>query len=175
MSRARRPVARAPRRATTAPRAGTTARRARASTTTAAPRFFATAAAFRAWLERHHASAAELLVGFHKVGSGTRCMTWPESVDEALCFGWIDGVRRRLDDHRYTIRFSPRRPRSIWSVVNTRRAEALKNAGRMSAAGVKAFDTRDPERTHRYSFERQNVAFAPGLERRFRANRAARW
>lgn len=150
-------------------RPAATVRAARAT----APRFFATAAAFRRWLERHHDRAAELLVGFHKVDSGRPSMTWPESVDEALCFGWIDGVRRRLDDTSYTIRFTPRRSGSIWSVVNTRRAEVLKREGRMSPAGLKAFAARDPARTRRYSFEQENVAFAPGFERRLRANRAA--
>jgi len=144
-----------------------------AGTATAAPRFFATAAAFRAWLERHHASAPELLVGFHKVGSGTPSMTWPESVDEALCFGWIDGVRRRIDDASYTIRFSPRRAGSIWSANNTRRVEMLQQQGRMRPAGLEAFAARDPARTNRYSYERENVAFTPAQERKFRAHRAA--
>lgn len=146
---------------------------ARAAKPAAKPRFFATAAAFRAWLDRHHASAGELLVGFHKVGSGTPSMTWPQSVDEALCFGWIDGVRRRIDDATYTIRFSPRRKGSIWSVVNTRRVAVLKQEGRMSAAGLTTFEARNPERTKRYAFEQENVAFTPAFERRLRANRAA--
>src|SRR5689334_13804604 len=95
------------------------------------PTFFPTPAAFRQWLQRHHATASELLVGFYKKGSGKRSITWPESVDEALCFGWIDGVRKSLDGDRYTIRFTPRRPGSVWSGVNVRRAEALIAAGRM--------------------------------------------
>jgi uncharacterized protein YdeI (YjbR/CyaY-like superfamily) len=139
----------------------------------AAPRFFRNAAAFRAWLERNHERATELLVGFHKVDSSRPSMTWPQSVDEALCFGWIDGVRRRLDDTSYTIRFSPRRPGSIWSVVNTRRAAELRDAGRMAPAGLRAFAARDPERTRRYSFERSKVAFDAASEKRLRANRRA--
>lgn len=88
-------------------------------------RYFSSPAAFRAWLARHHGTARELLVGFHKRATGTPSMTWPESVDEALCFGWIDGVRRRVDDTRYTIRFTPRRPRSIWSTKNIARMREL--------------------------------------------------
>jgi uncharacterized protein YdeI (YjbR/CyaY-like superfamily) len=137
------------------------------------PRFFASAAAFRAWLERHHATAGELLVGFYKRGTGRPSLTWPESVDEALCFGWIDGVRRRLDEERYTIRFTPRRRGSIWSVVNTKRVAVLMREGRMREAGRKAFEARDPEKTGAYSFEREHAAFTPALERQFRANTAA--
>ena len=87
------------------------------------PLFFATPAAFRDWLAEHHATASELLVGYYKVGSGRPSMTWSESVDEALCFGWIDGVRRRVDDTAYTIRFTPRRPTSIWGAVNLAKIE----------------------------------------------------
>jgi uncharacterized protein YdeI (YjbR/CyaY-like superfamily) len=89
------------------------------------PTFFATPADFRAWLEANHADHGELLVGFHKKGCGLPSITWPESVDEALCFGWIDGVRRSIDGDSYSIRFTPRKPRSIWSAVNTRRAQEL--------------------------------------------------
>lgn len=107
----------------------------------------------RAWLERHHEKEDVLLVGYFKKGSGKASLTWPESVDEALCFGWIDGVRKRVDDERYTIRFTPRRRRSIWSAVNVGRVEALEAEGRMTDAGRTAFAARSESRTAVYSFE----------------------
>src|SRR5438309_695276 len=119
------------------------------------PKFFRTPAAFRAWLQRHHGSAAELLVGFYKRDAGTPSITWPEAVDEALRFGWIDGIRRRVDERRYTIRFTPRRPGGIWSAVNIRRARALAAEGHMAAAGHKAFEARRPNRSVRYSYEQR--------------------
>jgi uncharacterized protein YdeI (YjbR/CyaY-like superfamily) len=120
-----------------------------------APTFFATPAEFRAWLEAHHATASELLVGFHKKGSGLQGITWPESVDQALCFGWIDGVRRSLGDTSYTIRFTPRRARSIWSTVNIARAQELREQGLMHPAGIAAFEARSTERSSTYSFEQR--------------------
>lgn len=137
------------------------------------PRFFKSPAEFRAWLEKHHATAEELLVGFYKRSIGRPSMTWPESVDEALCFGWIDGVRRRIDDASYSIRFTRRRRGSIWSAANTKRVEALVREGRMHEAGLKAFRERDPKKTNMYSFEREHAAFPPALERLFRANQRA--
>jgi len=137
------------------------------------PVFFKTPADFRAWLERHHDAARELLVGFYKTGSGRASLTWPESVDEALCFGWIDGVRRQIDDVSYSIRFTPRRPRSIWSVINTRRVAVLAREKRMRPAGLKAFAARDPKKTGVYSFERETAALPPPFEKTFRANRKA--
>ena len=140
----------------------------------AKPVFFATPAEFRRWLERHHASETELLVGFYKKGSGRPSITWPESVDEALCFGWIDGVRRSLGDDAYTIRFTPRKPTSIWSAVNVRNVERLVAAGRMQPAGLAAFAARSPERTAVYSFDRQHPPqFDAEMEARFRKNRKA--
>ena len=124
-----------------------------ASTSEPPPVFFVTGDQFHDWLAEHHASTPELLVGFWKVGSGTPSMTWPDSVDAALCFGWIDGVRRRLDDQAYTIRFTPRRPGSIWSAVNVAKAEALVAAGRMAPAGLAAFTARRDDRTAVYSHE----------------------
>ena len=109
--------------------------------------FFATPATFRAWLEAYHAVEGELLVGFYKRGTGRPTITWPESVDEALCFGWIDGVRRSIDAEAYCIRFTPRRSTSIWSAVNVARVAALQKEGRMRAAGKRAFAARTPERT----------------------------
>jgi uncharacterized protein YdeI (YjbR/CyaY-like superfamily) len=138
------------------------------------PRFFATPAAFRAWLERNHATATELLVGFHKRKTGTPCMTWSESVDEALCFGWIDAIRRRIDDNTYSIRFTRRKPTSIWSAINVRKVEALRAAGKMTPAGEQAFAHRTEARTGVYSFERNEAAvLPPAFARRFRADKAA--
>lgn len=110
------------------------------------PRFFDSSADFRAWLERHHATAAELRVGFHKKSSAKKGIGYPEALDEALCFGWIDGVRRSIDDTCYTIRFTPRKPKSNWSLVNIKRVGELTTAGRMAAAGLEAFERRDEYR-----------------------------
>jgi len=118
-------------------------------------KFFRSAAAFRRWLARHHGTSQELLVGFHKKGSGHPSMTWPEAVDEALCFGWIDGIRKRVDDTRYTIRFTPRRPRSVWSAVNARRAQVLIEQGRMAPAGLREFSARQANRSGVYSYEQR--------------------
>ena len=137
------------------------------------PTFFATPAEFRDWLEVHHADAPELLVGYYKKGSGRASMTWPESVDEALCFGWIDGIRRRIDDERYSIRFTPRRARSVWSAVNIRRAGELIAEGRMTPAGLAAFEARDEERSAIYSYEQRHRAkLEPEQEARLRADPA---
>jgi uncharacterized protein YdeI (YjbR/CyaY-like superfamily) len=119
------------------------------------PKFFSSAADFGKWLKQHHATEQVLLVGFHKVGSGTPSMTWPESVDEALCWGWIDGVRKRLDEDAYTIRFTPRKPGSQWSAVNIRRAKALAEEGRLSAAGRRAFEARRENKAGVYSYEQR--------------------
>ena len=140
-----------------------------------APRYFATQVAWRAWLEKHHASGKELWVGFHRVGSGKPSITWPQSVDEALCFGWIDGVRKSIDADSYVIRFTPRRPRSIWSLVNVKRVEELTKLGRMTPAGLRAFEARDPARSGVYSFEqrKESMTLAPPYEAKLRANRKA--
>jgi uncharacterized protein YdeI (YjbR/CyaY-like superfamily) len=119
------------------------------------PTFFRSAAAFRKWLQAHGATEQELLVGFYKTDSGKPSMTWPESVDEALCFGWIDGVRKRIDDVSYTIRFTPRKPTSTWSSVNIKRAEALAAEGRMMPAGLKAFAARQGNKSGIYSYEQR--------------------
>lgn len=121
------------------------------------PTFFRSAAAFRGWLARHHGSEKELLVGFHKVATGRRSMTYKEAVDEAVSFGWIDGVRRGLDDASYTIRFTPRKPTSIWSAVNIERVKALTAEGRMMPAGLAAFARRDEKRSAIYSYEREHA------------------
>jgi uncharacterized protein YdeI (YjbR/CyaY-like superfamily) len=137
------------------------------------PVFFRSAAEFRRWLARNHARAAEILVGFHKKSAANRGITYAEALDEALCFGWIDGVRRGAGEGAYTIRFTPRRARSIWSAVNTRRAAQLTEAGRMAPAGERAFQQRDEARTRRYSYERETCAFADAYLRDFKANRDA--
>lgn len=136
------------------------------------PTFFARPAAFRAWLRRHHRRQAELWVGFHKKATGRPSITYPEALDEAICFGWIDGVRRNVDRDSYEIRFTPRRPNSFWSAVNTRKAEALIKARRMRASGLAAFKARDAERTAEYSFERER-RFGPEELKTFKADRAA--
>jgi uncharacterized protein YdeI (YjbR/CyaY-like superfamily) len=138
------------------------------------PTFFATPAEFRAWLEANHAQASQLLVGFYKKGSGRPSMTWPESVDEALCFGWIDGVRKGVDAERYTIRFTPRQPRSTWSAVNIARVAELTRLGRMQPAGLEAFAQRAEDRSGVYAYEqRQAAALEAAEEAQFRANPAA--
>jgi uncharacterized protein YdeI (YjbR/CyaY-like superfamily) len=139
-----------------------------------APRFFATPAAFRAWLHANHDHATELLVGFYKKDSGKPSISWPESVDEALCYGWIDGVRRSLGEESYSIRFTPRKPTSTWSNVNIAKVQALMAAGRMAPAGIAAWERRDPKRSGVYSFERvEPAAFDARFERRFARNRSA--
>ena len=132
------------------------------------PRAFRTASAFRAWLEAHHATASELVVRCFKVSARERGMTYPEALDEALCFGWIDGVRRSLDAHSFSIRFTPRRAKSYWSAVNRRHAERLEAEGRMHAAGLAAFRKADAE-AGKYSFERRPQALPPAYEKRLRA------
>jgi uncharacterized protein YdeI (YjbR/CyaY-like superfamily) len=119
------------------------------------PRFFATPAEWRLWLQKHHADTAELLVGFYKVGSGRPSITWPESVDQALCDGWIDGIRRSIDDRRYSIRFTPRRPGSVWSAVNLRRVKDLIDAGLVQPAGLKATEARKESKSGIYADEQQ--------------------
>ena len=137
------------------------------------PTFFETPADFRSWLEKHHARADELLVGFYKKDSGKPSITWPESVDQALCFGWIDGIRRRIDDISYSIRFTPRRRGSIWSNVNTRRVAELIKEKRMRPAGMKAFEARDAKKTGIYSFERETATLPAEFAKVFRANTKA--
>lgn len=122
------------------------------------PRFFKTPQAFRRWLDVHAGSTQELLVGYFKVGTGEPCMTWSASVDEALCHGWIDGVRRRVDEATYTIRFTPRKPTSIWSAVNIAKVEQLRLAGRMTPAGLGAFEKRTASRSAVYSHEQSESA-----------------
>jgi uncharacterized protein YdeI (YjbR/CyaY-like superfamily) len=135
--------------------------------------FFESPAAFRKWLEKNHASAMELLVGFHKKDSGKPSMTWPESVDQALCFGWIDGVRRRIDDVSYSIRFSPRKPVSNWSAINIARVAELTKLGLMRPAGLRAFEKRREDKSSIYAYENAVRTLDPADEKKFRANRKA--
>jgi uncharacterized protein YdeI (YjbR/CyaY-like superfamily) len=135
------------------------------------PEFFATPADFAAWLERHHETSTELIVGFYRRGSGKPSITWPEAVEQALRFGWIDGVRRRLDDDSYTIRFTPRRPGSHWSAVSVARAQELIAQGVMRPAGVAAFERRRADRTAQATYEQATEArLDPEQERRLRAD-----
>jgi len=136
------------------------------------PLFFASPAELRRWLERHHEGADSLWVGFHKVRTGKPSLTWPQSVDEALCFGWIDGLRKSWSEDAYVIRFTKRRPNSIWSNVNVRRMEELTALGLVRPAGLAAFAERDPKRTGVYSAENNATLDAAG-ERRFRAKKKA--
>jgi uncharacterized protein YdeI (YjbR/CyaY-like superfamily) len=136
--------------------------------------YFANAAEFRAWLGKHHANAKELVVGFHKRATAKPSMTWNESVDEALCFGWIDGVRRSVDDQRYTIRFTPRRARSTWSNKNIARMKELIAEGRVNPAGKRAFAARSGDRSGVYSFEqRKALALSTAQNKQLAANKAA--
>jgi uncharacterized protein YdeI (YjbR/CyaY-like superfamily) len=137
------------------------------------PKFFATQADFRAWLERNHETAAELWVGLHRKGSGKPSITWPEAVDQALCFGWIDGIRKRLDDTSYVNRFTPRRPTSTWSAVNVKRALELIELGLMAPAGLRAFEARQDNRIGIYSYEQRPQELPATYARPFRANAKA--
>ncbi|MBI5690251.1 MAG: YdeI/OmpD-associated family protein [Verrucomicrobia bacterium] len=138
------------------------------------PTFFASAAEFHAWLQGHHASEKALWVGFYKKHSGRGGLTYDEAVEEALCFGWIDGIIKRIDGDSYMHRFTPRQPRSFWSIVNLDRFRRLSRAGRIQPAGRAAFAARDPARDAAYSYEaRRKTALPPELARQFRAQRAA--
>jgi uncharacterized protein YdeI (YjbR/CyaY-like superfamily) len=138
------------------------------------PVFFERPEDFRAWLAAHAHEANELLVGFHKVGTGKRCMTWSESVDQALCYGWIDGVRKGVDDATYTIRFTPRKPGSIWSAVNIDKVAKLRAQGLMTPAGEAAFAQRSDNRSRVYSHERETPAeLSPEDLARFQRHKTA--
>jgi len=137
------------------------------------PKFFTSPEKFRHWLERNHDSAIEMLVGFHKKSSAKKSVTYAEALDEALCFGWIDGIRKNLNETSYTIRFTPRKTSSIWSLVNVRHVERLQKEGRMQPAGIEAYERRAPERTGIYSFENRPRELSPEYEKTFRQNKAA--
>jgi uncharacterized protein YdeI (YjbR/CyaY-like superfamily) len=136
------------------------------------PIYFESAAAFRRWLSANHAKCDEVVVGYYKRHTKKPSMTWSESVDEALCFGWIDGVRHGVDDERYTNRFTPRRAGSNWSLINIAKVKELIRTGRMKPAGLRAYEARDEKRTGVYSFERTTAAkLAPADEKVFRRNK----
>jgi uncharacterized protein YdeI (YjbR/CyaY-like superfamily) len=137
------------------------------------PIFFKTPNEFRKWLEKHHETEKELLVGFYKVGTKKPSMTWSEAVDQALCFGWIDGVRRSIDDESYCNRFTPRKPTSNWSAINIKKVEELTKAGLMTPAGQKAFELRKEEKSGVYSHENEVAILDPAYEKQFKSNKKA--
>lgn len=144
-----------------------------ANSATAAPKAFRSREHLRTWLERHHAIATELVLRCFKVHAKHRGIGYREGLDEALCFGWIDGVRHSLDNDSFTVRFTPRKEKSNWSAVNIARAKELEAEGRMRTAGLQAFRARDADAVAPYSFENRSVKLDPAFERLFRANRAA--
>jgi uncharacterized protein YdeI (YjbR/CyaY-like superfamily) len=138
------------------------------------PIFFASPEEFYAWLEEHHETESEVYVGYYKKHTGRPSLTWSEAVDQALCFGWIDGRLNRIDEERHMQRFTPRRPKSNWSKVNIQKVAKLKEAGLMRPAGLRAFEARSDARSGVYSFEqRDQVKLTPEFERRLRADAAA--
>jgi len=139
----------------------------------AAITFFASAEEFREWLAKHHATSAELWVGLYKKSAKQKGATYGEALDEALCYGWIDGVRQSIDGSSYKIRFTPRRPGSIWSLLNVRHVARLKKLGRMAAPGLAAFAARRRERTGVYAFEQQRPGLSAKHKKLFRSRRRA--
>ncbi len=137
------------------------------------PRYFRSAAEFRKWLEKNHDKVDELWLGIYKKGASKKGITYKEAVDVALCFGWIDGLSKSIDDEHYMQRFTPRRAKSVWSAVNIKRAKELIDQGLMHPAGEKAFKERDPSKTGLYSFENQEQKLPPAFEKRFRAKKKA--
>jgi uncharacterized protein YdeI (YjbR/CyaY-like superfamily) len=137
------------------------------------PKFFKTPSDFRKWLEAHHANSKELWVGFYKKNSGKPSIDWPESVNEALCFGWIDGIRKSIDEESYKIRFTPRKPASVWSSVNIRNVENLIKENRMQPAGLKAFEVRKENRSGIYSYEQRSAELVEPYLGKLKRNRAA--
>ena len=135
--------------------------------------FFKSSAECRRWFDRNHDKVTELWFGFYKKSSGKRGITYREALDEALCFGWIDGIKKTVDEDSYTYRFTPRKPKSVWSVINTKRAEELRKLGRMAESGLKALAARDPKRSGIYSFENRPRKLSPDFEKRFKANKDA--
>ncbi len=138
-----------------------------------APTFFTNTGDFRKWLDENHQTEKELIVGYYKVGTKKPSMTWSDSVDEALCFGWIDGIRRAFDDESYTIRFTPRSPKSNWSAVNIAKMEQLIRLGKMTPAGLAAFEKRSEARSEIYSYENHPEKLTAEMETTFRENCAA--
>jgi len=136
-------------------------------------KFFVKQADFRKWLEKNHDKKTELIVGFYNVGSGKPSITWTQSVDEALRFGWIDGVRRGIDEESYCIRFTPRKPNSNWSAINIAKVEKLTKEDLMKPAGLAAFERRKEHKSCVYAYENEPAALSPAFQKRFKANKAA--
>lgn len=136
-------------------------------------KFFKTQGDFRKWLEKNHLKKDELLVGFWRKRTGKQCMTWEQSVDEVLCFGWIDGIRKSVDDKSYMQRYTPRRARSIWSNINIRKVEELKKKGLMFPAGLEAYGKRDEKRSGVYSAEQKEIKLSDEFEKKFKKNKKA--
>jgi uncharacterized protein YdeI (YjbR/CyaY-like superfamily) len=139
----------------------------------AIPSFFANQSDFRKWLQKNHTKETELLVGFYKVGSEKPSMTWSESVDQALCFGWIDGVRKSIDKESYSIRFTQRKPTSIWSAINIKKIEELTKQGLMRPAGLAVFEKRKENSSEIYSYEKEEVELTRSFKKQFQANKKA--
>ena len=137
------------------------------------PKFFSTQENFRKWLEENHLSSAEILVGFYKVGTKKLSMTWSESVDQALCFGWIDGIRKSIDGESYQIRFTPRKSTSIWSAVNIKKIEELTKKELMFPAGIAAFEKRQEHKSKIYAFETEAMQLPEEFLKRFKSNQIA--
>lgn len=137
------------------------------------PTFFANQSELRKWFEKNHDKEQELWVGYYKTGSGEPSITWPQSVDEALCFGWIDGIRKSLDQNSYVIRFTPRKPKSIWSAINIEKVEELTKLGLMHPAGIEAFNKRKEEKSRIYSFEQENIQLDKKYEKQLKQNKKA--
>jgi uncharacterized protein YdeI (YjbR/CyaY-like superfamily) len=137
------------------------------------PTFFTTQEDFRKWLLKNHETATELIVGFYKVDSGKPSMSWSQSVDQAICFGWIDGVRKTIDKESYLIRFTPRKPTSIWSAVNIKKVEELTKQGLMQPNGILAFEKRKEHKSKIYTYEKEAVKLSTGFEKKFKANKKA--
>jgi uncharacterized protein YdeI (YjbR/CyaY-like superfamily) len=137
------------------------------------PTFFSKQSGFRKWLEKNHKKKTELVVGFYKVGSGKPSMTWSQSVDEALCFGWIDGIRKSIDNNSYSIRFTPRKAGSIWSAVNIKKVEALTKQGLMKPEGLAAFEKKKENKSRIYTYENEPVKLSPTFEKKFKTNKKA--
>jgi len=137
------------------------------------PIYFKDQSEFRKWLDQHHKTETEILVGFYKKGSGKQNMTWSQSVDQALCYGWIDGIRKSIDEQSYCIRFTPRRPTSIWSSVNIRKIDELTKQGLMQTGGIEAFKKRKEEKSEIYSFEDDAKKLTSDLEHKFKLNKKA--
>lgn len=137
------------------------------------PIFFSSPVEFRKWLEENHETEKEILVGFHKVATGKPSMSWSESVDQAICFGWIDGIRKSIDNESYSIRFTPRKPKSIWSAVNMKKIEELTTIGLIQPAGISAYEKRETHRTAIYSYENKPTVLPETFDKKFRANEKA--